>query len=101
MSLRYEEAARLQRGLRGGVSAVAFSADGTYIAIAGMQDPKVYIWRVEDSKLLHTYTGSRSPFLSLEWMPERSDMILCGSSDGHISMLRFSSVWLSGVHWRI
>ncbi|RPD74275.1 WD40 repeat-like protein [Lentinus tigrinus ALCF2SS1-7] len=91
MSLRYEEVARLQRGLRGGVSAVAFSSDGTYIATAGMEDRTVYIWRVEDSKLLHTYTGSDCPFLSLEWMPDRSDTIFCGSSDGHISVLRFGS----------
>ncbi|RPD70235.1 WD40 repeat-like protein, partial [Lentinus tigrinus ALCF2SS1-7] len=91
MSLRYEEVGRLQRGLLGGVSAVAFSPEGTYIATAGIEDPKVYIWRVADSKLLHTYTGSRYPFLSLEWLPGREDTVLCGSSDGYIAMLRFDA----------
>ncbi|KAI0696212.1 WD40-repeat-containing domain protein [Cerioporus squamosus] len=56
-----------------------------------MQDQKVYVWRVADSKLLHTYSGSRYPFLSLEWLPEREDTILCGSSDGYIAMLRFDA----------
>lgn len=92
MSLRYVESGRLQRGLDGGVSAVAFSPDGTYIATAGMQDPKVYIWRVADNKLLHTYANSNSSFLSLEWLPGRTDTLLCGSKGGWISMLRFNSV---------
>ena len=95
MSLRYEETGRLQRGLGGGVSAIAFSPDGTYIATAGMQDVKVYIWRVADNKLLHTYTGSHQPVLSLEWLPGSADTVLCGSKGGYISILRFSSVRVS------
>ncbi|KAI0742710.1 WD40-repeat-containing domain protein [Daedaleopsis nitida] len=91
MSLMYEESGRLQRGLQGGVSAVAFNSSGSYIAIAGMEDFKVYIWRVADNKLLYTYAGSNSPFLSLEWMPGTTDTVLCGSHGGYISVLRFSS----------
>ena len=92
MSLRYREIARLRRGLIGGVSAVAFSSDGTYIATAGTDDVKVYIWRVEDQKLLDTYTVSQGPILSLEWLPGRTDTLLCGSGGGYISELRFDSV---------
>ncbi|KAI0711708.1 hypothetical protein C8Q76DRAFT_797979 [Earliella scabrosa] len=47
---RYEELAQLNRGLNGGVSTIAFSSDGTYIATAGMQDIKVYISRVVDKE---------------------------------------------------
>ncbi|KAI0709982.1 WD40-repeat-containing domain protein [Earliella scabrosa] len=56
-----------------------------------MEDVKVYIWRVADNKLLHTYTGSNRSVLSLEWLPDRTDTVLCGSQGGYISMLRFTS----------
>lgn len=92
MSLRYAESGQLQRGLLGGVSALAFSPDGTYIATAGIQDPKVYIWRVADNKLLHTYANSNASFLCVEWLPGRTDTLLCGSRGGWISILRFDLV---------
>ncbi|TFK81045.1 WD40 repeat-like protein [Polyporus arcularius HHB13444] len=91
MSMRYEEVARLRRGLKGGVSAVAFSPNGTFLATAGMKDAKVYIWRVDDSKLLHTYVGGDRPVLSLEWIPGRNDRVLCGSNDGYIFELKFDA----------
>ncbi len=92
MALRYELVARLKRGLVGGVSAVAFSPDGAYIATAGMADEKVYIWRMADKKLLHTYKGSRAPVLSIEWLPGDNPTVLCGSQSGYIFELGFLSV---------
>ncbi|KAI0362978.1 WD40 repeat-like protein [Pilatotrama ljubarskyi] len=89
MVLRYEEYARLKRGLKGGVSAVAFSARGTFIAAGGTFDPTVYIWRVADRKLIQTYRGS-SPFLSLAWNQEREDRLLCGSQGGYIDRLELA-----------
>ena len=98
MSMRYEETARLRRGLDGGVSTLAFSPDGTYLATAGMQDARVYIWRVKDSMLLHTYAGGDRPVLSLEWLPGRTDTVLCGSNNGYISELRFDAVRLDSPY---
>ncbi|KAI0752999.1 WD40-repeat-containing domain protein [Daedaleopsis nitida] len=91
MALRYKECGQLQRGLDGGVSTLSFSPDGTYIAIAGIQDVKVYIWRVADNKLLHTYSGSEYLVLLLEWLPGCMNTILCGSKGGYISVLRFTA----------
>ena len=92
MSLRYEEIARLRRGLVGGVAVVTFSSDGAFIAVSGIEDVKVYIWRVDDKKLLYTYSVTQSPILSLEWVPGRTDSLLCGTSGGYIAEVAFNSV---------
>ncbi|KAI0371020.1 WD40 repeat-like protein [Pilatotrama ljubarskyi] len=86
MPLRYEELGRLTRGHTGGVAAVAFSYRGTYIVTAGVQDCTVYVWRVADQKLLHTYTSS-SAILSLAWYAESEDTFLCGTHGGSIASI--------------
>lgn len=92
MALRYERLGSLKRGLMGGVSVVSFSPDGTYIATAGLKDVKLYVWRVADQKLLHTYTGANGAWLSITWLLGRSNTLLCGSDTGHICELTFDTV---------
>lgn len=84
MALRYEPVARLQCGLTGGVSAVAFDPDGTYITTAGMEDVKAYIWRVVDNKLLTTFLCTQGSILSLEWLQDQLGTLICGSQGGYI-----------------
>ncbi|KAJ2991954.1 hypothetical protein NUW54_g8058 [Trametes sanguinea] len=94
MVLKYKEYARLKRGLDGGVSAVAFSPDATYIAVAGTFDNTVYLWRVAERKLVETYKGS-SPYLSMRWLPGRTDELLCGSRGGCVDHLKLTHVSFS------
>ncbi|OSC96423.1 WD40 repeat-like protein [Trametes coccinea BRFM310] len=89
MVLKYKEYAHLKRGLDGGVSAVAFSPDATYIAVVGTFDNTVYLWRVAERKLVETYKGS-SPYLSMRWLPGRTDELLCGSRGGCVDHLKLT-----------
>ncbi|KAI8969517.1 WD40-repeat-containing domain protein [Trametes punicea] len=85
MALRYEEYARLERaGHVGGVSAIAFSPFGTYIATAGIDDCIVYIWHVDGHKLLHTLKFS-SAILCFQWFPDSEHGLLFGTRGGLIS----------------
>ncbi|KAI9056718.1 hypothetical protein FKP32DRAFT_1585306 [Trametes sanguinea] len=99
MVLKYEEYARLKRGTKGGVASVAFSSKGSYIAVAGTFDCTVYIWRVSDQKLMHTYKGS-SPYLSLLWLPGSEDALLCGSQGGCLDHLQMTPAALDVAGFR-
>ncbi|EIW65129.1 uncharacterized protein TRAVEDRAFT_42513 [Trametes versicolor FP-101664 SS1] len=87
MVLIYGEYAQLRRGLDGGVSAVAFSSKGTYIAAAGTLDCTVYLWRIADRKLVKTFKGS-SPNLCMQWLPDQEDKLLCGNQSGCIDHIQ-------------
>ncbi|RPD58128.1 WD40 repeat-like protein [Lentinus tigrinus ALCF2SS1-7] len=95
---RYEEVCRLSNGHSQGITAVAFSAQGTYLATSGL-DGKVCIWLVENGTLLIAYCG-KSPILSLAWMPYREDALLCGGKDGNIALLTVTpnAVYVNGFY---
>ncbi|KAI1785308.1 WD40-repeat-containing domain protein [Ganoderma leucocontextum] len=84
----YDVLAQLQLGHTGGVAAVAFSPSGTYLATGGL-DSKVCVWTLSNQKLYHIFGGSE-PVLSLAWLPNREDTLICGSQDGAICVLRVS-----------
>lgn len=89
-ALRYKILARLSDGHTGGVAAVAFSPNGTHLATAGL-DSKVCIWTVSDQNLLHICRGS-VPALSLIWLQNQEDTLLCGTEDGAICVIRITPV---------
>lgn len=86
--LRYQEVEVLP-GHTGGVLAVSFSGNGTYIATSGC-DRRVCVWRVDGGALLHSIELN-NPVLCLAWL-SRQDVLLCGSQDGSISVLNLGEV---------
>ncbi|KAI0646434.1 WD40-repeat-containing domain protein [Trametes meyenii] len=85
MTLKYVELFRLGRGRTTGVSAVAFSSQGNFVATAGL-DGKACIWDIADCTLLHMFS-SAVPILSLTWAGEGEDSVICGLKDGTIACL--------------
>ncbi|KAI0644317.1 WD40-repeat-containing domain protein [Trametes meyenii] len=90
---QYRKLLEIKEGHLGGVTAIAFSPLGNYIATAGC-DSKVCIWKVAGDQPLHTLSG-RSRTLSLAWVPHREDTLLCGMQDGTVSTLAFTPVTLA------
>ena len=90
MPKRYKEFRRLSNGHSRGITTVAFSGEGSYVATGGL-DGKVCIWGLQSGKLLHLYAG-QSSILCLEWMPSREDSLLCGSQNGNVTVLTIAAV---------
>ncbi|OJT15121.1 Spindle pole body-associated protein sad1 [Trametes pubescens] len=85
MVLRYVQIHRLGRGRITGITAVAFSPNGKYLASAAL-DGRARIWDAEDGQLLHMFS-STVPMLSLTWSENGNDTIMCGLNDGTICCL--------------
>ena len=90
MARRYEELRRLTNGHTRGITAIAFSAEGNFIATAGL-DGKVCVWQFDDGNLLYSFSGQTS-ILSLTWIPQREDALICGSQDGNVTVLTITAV---------
>ena len=83
--LQYERTTTFEDSRTGGVTSVAFSPTGSFLASAGL-DHRVCIWSVENGRLLHNFVTA-STVLSLAWVPVRDGMLLCGCQDGSIVVL--------------
>ncbi|KAH9854810.1 WD40-repeat-containing domain protein [Lenzites betulinus] len=90
MVLKYLESARLGRDHTTGVSALAFSSDGLFLASAAV-DGKACIWNTSDSRLLHVFS-SAVPILSLTWATPGEDTVICGLQDGTVVSLVITPV---------
>lgn len=86
----YTEFARLQAGHTATITAIAISPHASYLATAAI-DNKICIWELSSSKILHEYHGN-SYVLSLAWIPNREDQLVCGMNDGYVISLSFSQV---------
>ena len=90
MAMRYKEFRRLSNGHSRGITSVSFSSEGNHIATGGL-DGKICIWRLDDNKLLHSFSG-QTAILSLIWIPGKENALLCGSQDGNVTVLTISEV---------
>lgn len=90
MVLRYLESLRMGRGHTSGVSALAFSPRGTYLASVAL-DGKVCVWNPSDGGLLHVF-HSAVPILSLTWTAPSEDTVICGLQDGTVVSLVITEV---------
>ena len=77
-------------GHTGGVAAVAFSPDGRLLASAGF-DAKVCVWGVADCRLLHAFVGAAA-ILSITWVANSEDTLICGMQDGSLFQLEIGPV---------
>ncbi|RDX51282.1 WD40 repeat-like protein [Lentinus brumalis] len=85
---KYAKQATLVNGHTSGITALAFSPGGTYLASAAL-DGCVCIWDVEASRLLHRYEGD-SAVLCLAWVPSGEATVIFGTRKGNIEMLTIS-----------
>ncbi len=90
MPRKYQRLFSLSNEHTKGITAVAFSPRGTFVATGGL-DGKVGWWRVEDGKLLYVWCGN-SAVLSLAWVPGEESSILCGFQDGNLAVVRVTMV---------
>ncbi len=90
MVLHYEELRRLSPGHDKGVTKVAFSPSGRYLATAGL-DYKICIWDIYSGEPLYSFDGT-SAVLSLAWIPPADDTVLCGLHDGNMAILKITPV---------
>lgn len=83
MTLRYKVVARLENGHNKGVTYIAFSPNGSFLA-SGSLDSRVCIWNLfsESYDLMHVLTGT-SAILSVVWTSV--DILLCGLQNGTIT----------------
>ncbi|RDX44266.1 WD40 repeat-like protein [Lentinus brumalis] len=94
---KYAKKATLVNGHTSGITALAFSPGGTYLASAAL-DGFVCIWDVDACKLLYRYEGN-SVVLSLAWAPSRENTVLFGTRNGHIGMLTISNDFSMRGFW--
>ena len=90
--LKYQQCARLMHseGHSDAVSVVTFSPDGSYLGSGGL-DGRICIWSMPHGKLLYVFSG-KSEVLSLVWLGQSNDRLICGMRDGTIACLSISSV---------
>ncbi len=97
MVLRYLETACLSRGHTSGITALAFSSKGQFLASAGL-DGRVCIWRTDDYRLRHVVSHSGEiAVLSLVWIGPNEDRLICGLKDGKIVTVVVSEVSIASV----
>ena len=96
MTLRYEEKATLASGHNRGITCVAFSPHGQYLASGGL-DNRICIWSIDTFTLLHVVCGT-SPVLSLVWEPPKDDTVFCGLADGSVATIQISIVSTQRQH---
>ncbi len=70
------------------VMALAFSPDGRFLAVGGM-DSRVYLWDLRAGKLLRTLTFSMAPVEALAFSPD-GQWLAVGNRDGRIRLYRRS-----------
>ncbi|KIP01816.1 hypothetical protein PHLGIDRAFT_326339 [Phlebiopsis gigantea 11061_1 CR5-6] len=98
MPLTYTKSNDLTEGHKGAISMVSFSSFGTYLATSGL-DGRVCLWKVSEGTLLHV-VESTTPVLSICWIPQREDSLICGLGDGSIGLVTTSSIMLSVTGFR-
>ncbi|KAI0690828.1 WD40-repeat-containing domain protein, partial [Cerioporus squamosus] len=72
-----------------GITCVAFSCQGTFLASAGL-DGRVCIWEVNSQRLLHMYKCETS-ISSISWMQNGEDSLIVGYEDGNVGTLSMTS----------
>ena len=90
MVLQYEETHSLTDSHDKGITRVAFSPKGSWIATAGL-DGRVVIWDAKSGTLKYVFAGT-SPVLSLTWLPQGEELLICGLADGNIACLNIGGV---------
>ncbi|KAI0702554.1 WD40-repeat-containing domain protein [Earliella scabrosa] len=80
---RYTQTAHLTDGHSGGITAVVFNPDGSFLATAGL-DGTVCIWDTKTWLLLDVYR-SKAKVTSLAWFDDEA--LVCGLADGIISSM--------------
>ena len=88
----YVPAGRLsdKRGHHKGVSALSFSARGSYLASGGL-DNKICIWGAHTKQLLHVVEVSVT-VLSLDWVKQGENVVVCGLADGTVVSVVLAAV---------
>ena len=90
MSLQYQDYLRLANGHTRGITKVAFSPNGVFIATAGL-DGRVCVWNAQTGELGYVFSGT-TEVLSLIWAPPRDDIMICGLADGTLACLNIGDV---------
>ncbi|KAJ8463966.1 hypothetical protein ONZ51_g9904 [Trametes cubensis] len=88
MVLRYVECNRLCYDQPTGVTCLAFSPCGKYLA-TGALNGNACIWSISDGRLLHVLSGA-IPMLSIAWDESCSNTVMCGLQDGTVACLIIS-----------
>ena len=91
MALQYQQLSQLLdlNGHSSGVTVVAFSPDGAFLASGGL-DGRICIWNIPSGKLRYVFSG-KCAVLSLLWV-EPCKHLVCGMEDGSLASLRISRV---------
>jgi COMPASS component SWD3 len=81
MPLRYTESYRLEREHRDSITALAFSSEGSYLAVASL-DGILSVWSTASGKKHFVVVAGPVPFLSILWTSPFEDQLLCGLANG-------------------
>ena len=90
MTLQYQELHQISEGHTDGITTVAFSPKGNYMATSGL-DGRICVWGLGNGALLHLLKGP-SAAVSLVWVPPEEDTLICGLADGSIASIDLSGV---------
>ncbi len=88
--LQYQLTHQLDNVHTSGITKVAFSRRGTYVATASL-DGRICVWNVNAGNLLYCFCG-RSAVLELVWDDEGESFLLCGLADGYVGYLDIDGV---------